>query len=72
MPSIKTIICTKCGTSKLLEDFANRPQRRGGREAQCKKCNADRVRANNKANPEKDKASYDAMNRANKAKSDQW
>ncbi len=65
MPTITEMICTKCKVSKPLEEFASRPNRRNGREEQCKQCCYARTVARRKANPEQYKAQYTACNRRN-------
>ena len=72
MPSIKMIICTKCGISKPIEEFANRPKRRNRREEQCKECVYNRAKAKQTAHPEAYKLRYDAVNLARKGKVARW
>ena len=45
--------CAKCGESKPLGDFHRNGETKDGRRSDCKVCSLERVRAWNKANPER-------------------
>ncbi len=67
--NMNTKTCTKCGTTKPLNDYYNNKGGRYGKESRCKQCKSDYASVRYKANPEPQRTQARAWAEANRERS---